>query len=278
GSRFLQRGFADADEPFQFVGRQDGQVGPLVLEDLQQRVHPRLRIEELIDDDHIFAGHEAITRLEIAFFVPHLYVQRLEDVFQPGQAVLRISDHRLTFNVLPGGFATGLATGSIAAMKLRNSLICLFRALPILAFAAVTGPLRAQEFSMTAVAGFNACQIDGDDLAGFDKIGLTAGLRARWETPSIIDYNIEFLYSQRGSPPDVFNPEYDPDINVNLQYAEIPVYVTLSDWWQEEGQYHKVAAHAGFSYGRLINARTEDYFNSGDANLDALVPYFSEND
>ncbi len=131
---------------------------------------------------------------------------------------------------------------------------------------------------MTAVAGFNACQIDGDDLAGFDKIGLTAGLRARWETPSIIDYNIEFLYSQRGSRPDVFNPEYDPDINVNLQYAEIPVYVTLSDWWQEEGQYHKVAAHAGFSYGRLINARTEDYFNSGDANLDALVPYFSEND
>jgi hypothetical protein len=28
------------------------------------------------------------------------------------------------------------------------------------------------------------------------------------------------LYSERGSRPDVFNPEYDPDISVNLKYIE----------------------------------------------------------
>jgi len=163
-------------------------------------------------------------------------------------------------------------------MKLRKSPICLFL---ILAGASILAPqaaLVAQSFSMSAVAGFNAGQIDGDDLAGFDKIGLTAGLRARWETPSPIDMNIEFLYSQRGSRPDVFNPDYDPDINVNLQYAEIPVYVTLSDWWQPEGEYHKASVHAGFSYGRLIQARTEDYANTGDSDLDNLVGYFSQND
>lgn len=163
-------------------------------------------------------------------------------------------------------------------MKLRKFDICLLKA-PVAALLMLfSRDVAAQEFVMSAVTGFNACQIDGDNLAGFDKIGLTAGLRARWETPSVFDFNIEFLYSQRGSRPDVFNPEYDPDININLQYVELPVYVTLSDWWQEEGQYHKASVHGGLSYGRLIDARTEDYFNEGDESLDNLVPYFSDND
>src|SRR5690606_18955322 len=130
-------------------------------------------------------------------------------------------------------------------------------------------------FTAGFVAGFNASQIDGDDLAGFDKIGLTTGIRATWETPSVIDFNIEFLYSERGSRPDIFNPEYDPDIKVSLAYAEIPVYVTLSDWWQEEGEYHKVSAHAGLSYGRLFSARTTDYANPAEESFDKLVPFFS---
>lgn len=163
-------------------------------------------------------------------------------------------------------------------MKLRKYRICLILILLAAGLILPDPRLDAQTFSMAAVAGFNAAQIDGDDLAGFDKIGLTAGLRARWETPSRFDMNIEFLYSQRGSRPDVFNPDFDPDIHVNLQYAEIPVYVTLSDWWQPEGEYHKASVHAGFSYGRLIQARTEDYANSGDADLDNLVEFFSQND
>ena len=142
----------------------------------------------------------------------------------------------------------------------------------------VSGSIQAQRFSAGIVGGANASQIDGDQLAGFDKLGLTGGLKAIVNFESVFDLHIEFLYSQRGSRPDLFSPEYDPDIEVNLRYLELPVFVTIGDWWQEEEGYHKVSAHAGLSYGRLITARTFDYFNPEEASLDLLVPFFNKND
>jgi hypothetical protein len=139
-------------------------------------------------------------------------------------------------------------------------------------------PLFSQRFSAGIVGGANASQIDGDDLAGFDKLGLTGGLKAIVNFDSPFDLNVEFLFSQRGSRPDLFTPELDPDIEVRLNYAEIPVYVSLGDWWQEEEEYYKVSAHAGLSYGRLITARTFDYAHSEEESFDLLVPYFNNSD
>ena len=139
-------------------------------------------------------------------------------------------------------------------------------------------PLRAQTFGAGLVGGFNASQIDGDDLAGFDKVGITAGIKAIMSFESRWQVNMEFLYSERGSRPDIFNPQYDPDIEISLKYAELPVYVSIGDWWQEEGEYYKVTAYGGFSYARLMNARTFDYFHSAEESVDLLVPYFNEND
>lgn len=163
-------------------------------------------------------------------------------------------------------------------MKLKKPLICL--SFIIIAMMKLTqfSYGQSERFSAGIIGGFNACQIDGDMLAGFDKVGITGGIKAIMNFDSPFDLNVEFLYSQRGSRPDVFNPEYDPDINVNLQYIELPVYVTLGDWWQEEDEYYKVSAHAGFSYGRLMDARTTDYYHSADESLDNLVPYFNKND
>ncbi len=163
-------------------------------------------------------------------------------------------------------------------MKINKRLICIFRAIFFFIVLVHSAPLFSQRFSAGIVGGFNASQIDGDGLAGFDKVGLTAGIKAIVNLESAIHLNVEFLFTQRGSKPDIFNPDYDPDIKVLLNYAEIPVYLSLGDWWQEEGQYHKVSAHAGISYGRLINARTFDYFNSAEMDLDNLVPFFNDND
>ncbi len=163
-------------------------------------------------------------------------------------------------------------------MKLKKPLICLPALITMIVFLSMVSTAFSQRFSAAIIAGANACQIDGDMLAGYDKVGLTGGIKAIMNFESRIDLNIEFLYSQRGSRPDIFNPDYDPDININLVYAELPVYITFGDWWQEEGKYYKVSAQAGFSYGRLINARTFDYFHTTDMNLDKLVPYFNNND
>jgi hypothetical protein len=163
-------------------------------------------------------------------------------------------------------------------MKVEKTLIYI-RCLLVLLFLTLSQTSgQAQRFGAAIVAGMNASQIDGDQLAGYDKIGLSAGFKTMIQFESALKLNVEFLYSERGSRPNIFNDDYDPDINITLQYIEIPFYVSIGDWWQEEGQYHKVSAHGGFSYGRLIDASTVDYYNSAEDSYDKLVPYFNEND
>lgn len=163
-------------------------------------------------------------------------------------------------------------------MKLKKHQICLLGLFWLLIVSVFPTTIYGQRFSAGIVGGLNASQIDGDLLAGFDKVGLTGGLKAVVNFDSPFNLNIEFLYSQRGSRPDIFNPQYDPDIQINLHYAEIPVYVSLGDWWQEEEEYYKVSAHAGVSYGRLINASAMDGFNGPENSLEQLVPFFNDND
>jgi hypothetical protein len=163
-------------------------------------------------------------------------------------------------------------------MKLEKRLMFHTVTLLTLLLIAVFGTLQAQTFSAGLVGGLNASQIDGDELAGFDRLGLTGGIKATMSLSKRWDANIEFLFSERGSQPDLFNPQYDPDIEIALKYAELPVYISIGDWWQEEGEYYKVTAYAGLSYARLITARSFDYFNAAEEKVDLLIPYFNEND
>jgi hypothetical protein len=133
-------------------------------------------------------------------------------------------------------------------------------------------------FGLHAVAGFNASQIRGDELAGFDKVGLTAGLRSTVELKGNAGLSVEMLYSERGSRPNIFGDVVDPDINVTLRYLDLPVYFTYADWEDAENGYDKAHAALGFSYGRLIEYSTFDHFNPEDKSLDVLSQYFNKND
>ncbi len=163
-------------------------------------------------------------------------------------------------------------------MKVEKTLVYLWLILALVMISGLSVQGQTQRFSAALVAGMNASQIDGDLLAGYDKIGLTAGFHTVIHFKSTLKLNLEFLYAERGSRPNLFNDDFDPDINITLQYVEIPFYISIGDWWQEEGGYHKASAHGGFSYGRLIDAKTVDYFNSSDQSMDLLVPYFNQND
>jgi len=156
-------------------------------------------------------------------------------------------------------------------MRFQLVLLLTFLSLP---------PGRGQEsiFGLRAIAGINASQIRGDELAGFDKVGLTAGLRSTVQLRGRAGLSIEMLYSERGSRPNIFNDVVDPDINVTLRYLDVPVYFTISDWEDSEAGYFKAFAAAGLSYGRLIEYSTFDHFNPDEANLDNLAREFSKND
>jgi len=123
-----------------------------------------------------------------------------------------------------------------------------------------------QRFKAMAIVGANASQIDGDNLYGFNKLGLSAGGRLSYANDKSIDYALEMLYSQRGSSVKFFN-NADGD-KISLNYIEIPLIVSIRDWYIEKDGYYKVRAEGGISYGYLFGAAAsgfnEEYFRKHD--------------
>ncbi len=138
--------------------------------------------------------------------------------------------------------------------------------------------LAAQEsrFGASLILGLNAAQIRGDFSAGFNQLGLTAGVKGITNLSEQIDLNVELLYNQRGSRNDIFGPSADL-FSIRLNYLDIPVTLSVNDWLVGEGSsaYHKVHGHAGISVSRLISASVMDPTGVND---DVLEENFETNE
>lgn len=107
----------------------------------------------------------------------------------------------------------------------------------------------AQRFKASLIGGFNLAQLDGDDLIGFNKIGLNAGAKVAAVLSDRWQLSLEMLFSQQGSHrtrDDLYYSLYD-DIRLNV--VETPVMISFMEW--------KFHVSTGFSYGRLINFHAE---------------------
>jgi len=62
-------------------------------------------------------------------------------------------------------------------------------------------------FRGSAIVGLNLAQLDGDDLVGFNKTGVTSGLKVAFDLKSKLEGNVEILYSQRGSSESLFRQD-----------------------------------------------------------------------
>jgi len=109
----------------------------------------------------------------------------------------------------------------------------------------------AQRFKGSAVFGLNLAQIDGDNLAGFSKLGLTGGAKLSYPFKDNSDFNLELLFSQRGSNAG-FGFGRTSDNYVDLQYLEVPLYINIKDWYMDDEDYHKAKAHAGLNLSYLF--------------------------
>lgn len=142
----------------------------------------------------------------------------------------------------------------------------------------------AQEgtFKASLIGGFNASQIDGDLLAGYNKFGLVAGgavsvqIAERWR-PSL-----EVLYTQKGSRSSSDETlTYGAFTRFSLDYVEVPIMMNYVD-----GGF---MLNVGLSYSRLVQLReiTVDeidlidlegsYFNQNNASFLAGIGYFFGN-
>jgi len=131
---------------------------------------------------------------------------------------------------------------------------------------------QTQRFKAGLNLGLTAAQINGDESAEFNKLGITAGVRAYTILTEKSDLIIEILYSQRGSRTKLAANSAGFNQLINLQYIEVPIIYTIKDWYQEGEDYHKMHFQAGVSYGRLFDSKFE---NTG---LSVTQPFLREND
>lgn len=114
----------------------------------------------------------------------------------------------------------------------------------------------AQTFRLNVHAGFAGSQVEGDGLAGFDKLGFQAGLGIHASLNSNFDIGFELNLLQKGSirRPNPEIGDYDK-YKMSLLYAQIPVFL----------RYHlndKLAFLGGPAIGVLLSAKESDFYGT----------------
>lgn len=127
----------------------------------------------------------------------------------------------------------------------------------LLAFiAASPALLHAQIIKGEVFLGGNLTQVDGDECYRFRKLGVHAGAGALIPITNWMDVGIEVLFNQKGAyKRDSINQHlglYTGRYKLNLNYAEIPVMIYLTDK-------DRYSLGVGVSYGRIVGL--QEYIN-----------------
>lgn len=130
-------------------------------------------------------------------------------------------------------------------------------------------------FKAGLLAAVTVSQINGDESAGYNKVGLRAGIEGITVLGEKSDLGIGILFSQRGSLEKASLTIPVRNV-IHLNYIEVPVLFTYRDWYDDAGDYFRVSASIGASYNRLINYRIENFGNVGD--IITAAEDFSDND
>ncbi|MFK7982482.1 MAG: porin family protein [Saprospiraceae bacterium] len=157
-------------------------------------------------------------------------------------------------------------------MRLSTIVKGLFLLLIFVFFIQTNNFAQQQRFKAGLNIGLTAAQINGDESAEFNKLGLTAGVRASTFLNEKSDILIEILFSQRGSRTKVINGTTVPQKIIQLNYMEVPIIYTIKDWYQADEDYYKMHFQAGLSYGRLFSSKFKN------TALEVTAPFLREND
>lgn len=116
--------------------------------------------------------------------------------------------------------------------------------------------LHAQIIKGEVFLGGNITQVDGDECYRFRKLGVHAGAGALIPITNWMDVGIEVLFNQKGAyKRDSINQHfglYTGRYKLNLNYAEIPVMIYLTDK-------DRYSIGVGVSYGRIVGL--QEYIN-----------------
>jgi hypothetical protein len=110
--------------------------------------------------------------------------------------------------------------------------------------------LHAQNFKGGILLGVNACQVDGDQLDGYNKLGFMTGAYVYKPVSKYFDVQLEIKYMGKGAAKkktEINNNEYR---NTNLHYIEIPVMARFT--------IQKLGVEGGLGFGYLFSSKIKD--------------------
>lgn len=108
-------------------------------------------------------------------------------------------------------------------------------------------------FQAYASLGLCSSQISGDQLSGFNQLGMTAGTGIRVGRNETWAPHLEILFTQKGSRKNARPDEGDYNSYLlRLNYVEVPLLVDFGPG--------KTGFHAGLSPAFLVNSREENQF------------------
>jgi len=129
------------------------------------------------------------------------------------------------------------------------------------------GDIPIGTFKLGIVAGLNAAQVDGDALAGYNKLALLGGLEVSYRIKERWMPSLGILYSQKGSRSETVPSGRFYETHYKLDYIDIPVLMNYIDGG--------IRISGGLSYGRLINTNIliDDIIETEDR-----APYYRNSD
>ncbi|MEM9920534.1 MAG: outer membrane beta-barrel protein [Bacteroidota bacterium] len=136
-----------------------------------------------------------------------------------------------------------------------------------------------RRFKAGPIVGVTAAQIDGDRYAGYNKLGLSSGIRVEAVLTERAALSVEILYSQRGSQSELVRGTDLFPFQIKTNYIAVPIQYNYKDWLvEEDGEdpYHKVSIAGGITYSRLINATIED--GTPSSPFTNLADFFAQDD
>jgi len=99
--------------------------------------------------------------------------------------------------------------------------------------------------------------MEGDNLAGFDKMGFTSGVQVMFNLSDKMGVGMELGFTQKGSRQGALDLKlYNTKVKTTLNYFEIPILFEIRDWYDSDIQGYRMSGHLGVSYSLLFSAES----------------------
>ena len=142
----------------------------------------------------------------------------------------------------------------------------LYRILTLLFFYGIlTYNTNAQNFGGGILLGLSTSQVGGDNLAGFNKAGLLVGAFANKSISSLLSFQMEMTYIQKGSN----NPNMNKDDHKNYEKEDISSSYFEMPFLLQYHQSEVLKIEGGVLGGYLIDG----YYND----LNGKIPIYTVN-